>query len=136
MRIGRLLLATHLLRTTAIHNPIGCGVRGVQTGMADEKPPLLSLEVSRSAPAAGKPTRVSAPMPLASYARDALGILHFPGTPFLRSFKKPVPPQDLSKGQDSFVDKAEDMGNSVDPILQGVKAKAPPHTQTHAYVRA
>jgi len=98
--------------------------------MADEKPLLLSLEVPRSAPAAGNPTRVSAPMPLASYARDASGILHFPGTPFLRSFKKPVPPQDLSEGQDSFVDKAEDMGSSVDPILQGVKAKAPSHV-TH-----
>ena len=84
----------------------------------------LSVPVPRgTSPASAPATRVSAPLPLASYARDASGRLHFPGTEFLRTFRKPVLPVDLTKGQDSFVDKDDDSGSSIDPILQALRSK-------------
>ena len=61
-------------------------------------------------------------MQLASYARDAAGRLHFPGTTFLRTFHRPVPPQDLTEGQGSFVDKDENAGSSVEPIVQALRS--------------
>jgi len=100
----------------------------VHVHMALRSPqPILALPVPRAAAAAatGKPTRVSAPLQLASYARDASGRLHFPGFEFLRSFRKPAPPQDLAEGQDSFVDKDDDAGSSVEPIIQGWRTILP-----------
>jgi len=65
---------------------------------------------------------MSVPMQLASYARDAAGRLHFPGTSMLRTFHRPVPPQDLTEGQGSFVDKDKDAGSSVEPIVQALRS--------------
>ena len=81
--------------------------------------PIVALPVPRAALAAGKPTKVSAPLQLASYSRDATGRLHFPGTKHLRRFRKVDPPRDLNEGIESFVDKDDEAGSSIDPIVQG-----------------
>ena len=102
-------------------------LRPTSRGMADAlRPPatLLSLQVPRAAPVGGKPTRVSAPLELASFARTRDGCLHFPGTEFLRTFRRRDPPFDLTEGQEDFVDKDEDSGSSIDPILQALRRHA------------
>ena len=89
--------------------------------MRAPSPVILSVNVPRT-PSSRIATRVSAPLRLASYAKGADGRLHFPGTEYLRTFHKPLPPQDLTEGLESFVDKNDESGTSIDPILKALNS--------------
>jgi len=122
--ISALLRNRGALRAAAI---LACGMAGA-AAMRALAAPVISLPVPRGPPEPGRPpTRVSAPLQLASFARTRDGRLHFPGTQFLRTFRRPTPPIDLTEGQDAFVDKADDSGSSVDPILQALRRSRRAH---------
>ena len=97
-------------------------ILALSVGMAHVADALLSVPVPRTAPAKAAPTRVSAPQQIASFARDGGGRLHIPGTHLLRTFRSPTLPADLAEGQDAFVAKDDDVGASIDPILQALRS--------------